>query len=470
MNKKILVVVLLLSSLMTISTAQVNISGELRSRGIVDHGFKVPVLDGTDAKAYFDQRTRVQFDYSKDKYSTRITLQDARMWGGDDIVNKVGAFGNSNSFGLYEAWVKLNVNENSSLKIGRQEWNYDDMRILSFRDWLTAGQSYDGLLYELKSGKSKLDIGLSYNNDGSRQGIPDNSDWNPLKLKTMNFIRLHRQLGSKTSIAAMATLSGRMDTTKNNLLATGTHGINLLHNYGKKGNDGFLLRFSAYYQHGTDVNKGSDNAYKGISAYLLSFEAGVRTLNKKLELKAGAELISGHDYKDTDADYQNTRHTFDMQYSAILPYYGGNMNHFVFQESYKLGTKSGGYFDPFIKAKYRYSKKGFVEAAFFFPYLTTDVRAHATIDPITQKPKGGEVDENGNPVYWKGNLGRYFDVKTVYQLSPDINLKAGFSYGIVSDIKNQMVYGYKDAASKELHDMGNNYFGWIMLTVKPKFL
>lgn len=464
--RKMLFAIAILISITSIQ-AQLKIDGELRSRGIVNHGFQVPALKGSNTEVYLDQRTRIKLDYSFDKFSVRFTLQDARMWGGDDIVTKAGTSGNSNALGIYESWVNIFLSKNSNLKIGRQEWNYDDMRILSYRDWLTSGQSYDGLLYQIRKNRYTLDIGLSYNNNGNRQGILNNSYWQAEKLKTMNFIRFKYPFGEKTSLMVIASLSGRMDTIANNLLVTGTHGLNLMHNYGKKSDDGFLMRLSGYYQHGTDVNKGSDGSYRDISAYLLSFETGVRMLNRRVEIKAGVELISGRDYKNTDTGYNNTRRSFDMQYGAILPYYGGYMNHFIFQDSYKMGTKGGGYIDPYIKLRYSINKKNLIEASVFIPYLTSDVRAHNSINPDTKRPTGAEVDKYGNPVYWKGNLGTYLDFKYVYKITPKINVKAGMSYGWVSDIKNQMVYGYKDIANKQLNKMGQNYFGWVMFTVKP---
>lgn len=470
MKKRFLALTLLFGSIWQISNAQLNVSGEFRTRSVVDHGYSYPMLKGRDPEIYLDQRSRIKLDYFSDKFLIGFTLQDARMWGGDDMVSKAGAAGSSNALGVYESWVSFKLTDNSNIKVGRQEWNYDDMRILSYRDWLTSGQSYDGILYQLRKNKSTLDIGLSYNNNGNTQGKLDNSDWQAEKLKTMNFVHFKHLLGEKTSLAVIASLSGKIDTSNNHIVATGTHGFDLLHNYGKKGIDGYFMRLSGYYQHGTDVNRGSDGLYKSISAYLMAVEMGVRTCDKKLELRVGAELISGHNYKNTDPDYANIRHSFDTQYGAILPYYGGYMNHFIFQDSYKFGTKGGGYVDPFIKAGYSLNKKSKVEASVFMPYLTTAVKAHNRIDEKTQKPAGVETDIDGKPIFWKGSLGTYFDLGYSYQLASDINLKAGFSYALVSDMKNQMVYGYKNAAEKQLHELGQNYFGWVMITVKPVFL
>jgi hypothetical protein len=197
MIKQLLIFMLLFGSIWYTSQAQIKVSGEFRTRTMVDHGFKYPVIEGSQTEFYVDQRSRLKLDYSQEKYSFRFTLQDARIWGGDDIVNKSGMFGNSGSLGIYESWVNFNLSEFSKLKIGRQEWNYDDMRILSYRDWLTGGQSYDGILYQYKKNNNDIDIGISYNNNGDRHGIINNAGWEADKLKTLNFVRYKYAFNAK---------------------------------------------------------------------------------------------------------------------------------------------------------------------------------------------------------------------------------------------------------------------------------
>ena len=450
--------------------AQFTVDGEFRSRFAMDHGYKLPVKAESDAVFSFDQRSRLILGYANDKLSSRITLQDARVWGSDDLVNKTGVEGNSNSFGIYEAWVELRISSSSSVRIGRQEWNYDDMRILSYRNWWASGLSYDGILYKMHKKESGwfVDAGVSYNNDGTRTGMVDNSSWNYDKLKTMNFVNIKKVFNDKLSASLMFTLSGKEAIDNNVVLGTGTHGINIKYNKGNVKQNGLFAFASAYYQHGTDAARGSEGARKSISAYLVTAELGLRTLEKKMEVSVGMELISGQDYSKDDEAYNNTRHTFDLMYSARFPYYGGHMNHFLVQDNYKIGTKGGGYFDHYVKVNYKLSNKSILDFAFFAPMLTTKVIAHSGFDPVTKKPIA-ELDDNGDPVYWEGSLGNYLDMGFTQKFSKEIILKAGFSYGIISDIKNQMVYGYKDAASKELYDPGQNYFFYTMLIVKPSF-
>ncbi|MEN8225440.1 MAG: alginate export family protein [Bacteroidota bacterium] len=470
MNKLKILLSTVLIALSTTIFAQFTVDGEFRSRFSTDHGYKLPVKANSDAVYSLDQRSRLILGYSNEKLSAKLSLQDARVWGSDDLYNKTGVEGNSNSFGVYEAWVELKMGKHTSIRVGRQEWNYNDMRVLSWRNWWTSGLSYDGVLFKFHNKESGwlIDAGASYNNDGTRTGMVDNSNWNVDKLKTMNFLNVKKVINDKFHASLMLTLSGKQDVANNVLLGTGTHGLMLSYNKGKSGQNGFFAFGSAYYQHGKDFSRGSDGERKNIAAYLVTAELGMRTMEKKLEVSLGMELISGRDYSNDDEAYNNTRHTFDLMYSARFPYYGGHINYFLVQDNYKIGTKGGGYFDPNLKVNYKFTPKDILQFAFYAPMLTTKVAAHSGFDPETKKPVA-EFDENGDPVYWEGSMGNHIDLEYTRKFSKEVILKVGASYAMVSDTKNQMVYGYQDQANKALYDLGNNYFVYTMLIVKPQF-
>lgn len=449
--------------------SQLSIDGEFRTRSLLNHGYKIPVKSSNDAVFSVDQRSRLNLKYSNNKYSTRLILQDARVWGSDDAFNASGVLGNTGSFGIYEAWVELKIKEKSSLRIGRQEWNYNKMRVLSYRNWWTSGLSYDGLLYKMYDPENGwfIDMGLSWNNNGTLHGEVNNSSWTGEKLKTLNFINFKKNHNNIFSVSAFFSFTGRDYPAIDKLFITGTHGLILDYNNGDNGIFSFL---TGYYQHGTDNKKGTNEDYRNISAYLLTGEFGYRVPSKKWELAAGAELISGHNYLNNETNYVNTRHSFDLFYSARFPYYGGNLNHFIIQDSYKTGTKGGGYFDPYVRFSFKPGKKNSFALTWWSPRLTTNVPAHNSIDPVSGLPAGLETNNAGNQVYWKGNLGNYVDLGFTQRINPDVVLKTGFSVGSISDLKNQMVFGYKDVANKQLFEKGTNYLGWVMLIVKPNFL
>ncbi|MBN2662586.1 MAG: alginate export family protein [Bacteroidales bacterium] len=449
MKKSIIFIFLTILSISYIN-AQLVIDGEYRSRFQALHGYKVPVKANTDAIFGFDQRSRINLNFKSEKFDTRFSLQDARVWGSDDIYNATGIIGNSNAIDIFEAWFKVKIGGKSSLTLGRQQWNYNDMRITSTRNWGTTGMSYDGLLYQFKSGKITLDFGASYNADGAKNAEISTNIYAD-RIKMLNFINFNYQLNDNSYIAITASMAGKQDTSRTDipLLVKGTHGLVFHLNQGKKATDGITAGLSAYYQHGTDMSRVADGStYKQISAYLLSAELGFRAMNKKLEIIAGAELISGKDYSNTDADYNNVQHAFDMLYSTRFPYYGGNINYFLNQTSGKVGTKSGGFMDPFVKIGITPKPGRMFNLNVFMPMLSTNVTK--------------EVDANGGNVYYDAALGTSFDVSYTHKFAPNIIFKIGGSYAMPSDTKVHMVYGSNP-------DMGKNYFCYTMLIINPKF-
>jgi hypothetical protein len=390
--------IILLTAILLISesNAQLIINGQFRSRFTGLHGYKKPVKPETDAIFSFDQRSRINFNYKTDKYSTRFTIQDARVWGANDVYNATGVEGNTYSLGVYEAWIDVKISGNHSLRVGRQEWNYNDMRILCWRNWWTSGMSYDGLLYKMHNKDNGLfiDLGISYNNDAfggdGISGYPGVWTSSPYRLRTMNFLNIEKKFNDKLSLALMLTLAGKNDTAisrSNVLTAIGTHGIYLKYNKGKKSTDGLFGHLSAYYQHGSSLQRVSDGStYKSISAYLIAAELGFRTMDKKLEIAAGIEMLSGNDDSDTTKSYNDVDHSYDLLNSGRFPYYGGNMNHFLVNDQKKIGTNDGGLMDPYFKVSYKPTKKNMFALTLWLPSTAVNVYK--------------ELDNNGNPVYY----------------------------------------------------------------------
>lgn len=69
--------------------------------------------------------------------------------GDESVYNATAVKGDAASIELFEAWLELKLGDYSSLKIGRQEWSYDDQRLLSARNWGQTGLAYDGILLNI---------------------------------------------------------------------------------------------------------------------------------------------------------------------------------------------------------------------------------------------------------------------------------------------------------------------------------
>lgn len=91
-----------------------------------------------------------------------MSVQDVSTWG--DTPQILPTDGND-SFSLFQAWAQLLLNENWSIKAGRQVLSYDDQRILGGLDWAMQGRFHDALLVKYAKNKLALDIGGAFNQE-----------------------------------------------------------------------------------------------------------------------------------------------------------------------------------------------------------------------------------------------------------------------------------------------------------------
>ena len=89
----------------TDALGQTTIDAEFRPRTEFRQGFSQPLLDGTKPGFLTTQRTRLGFAYKGGVVSTKITLQDVRLFGETDT--KQPATATTGSIGVYEAWAEM---------------------------------------------------------------------------------------------------------------------------------------------------------------------------------------------------------------------------------------------------------------------------------------------------------------------------------------------------------------------------
>jgi hypothetical protein len=176
---------MLLSNLVTVEAqAQFTLAGQLRTRTEIRNGTGNLVLKGSKAAAFTSQRSRLIFGYKWDRLTLGMSFQDIRVWGQDasSISNADG-----NRFMLHEAWadlvlankadttIKFKLFDQMSLKIGRQELSYDDVRLIGNLDWLQQGRRHDMALLKTVHKGWQIDIGYAYNQNNDAFGITGTS-------------------------------------------------------------------------------------------------------------------------------------------------------------------------------------------------------------------------------------------------------------------------------------------------------
>lgn len=426
--------------------AQFKIDAQYRIRTQALHGYKTPIKEDVDAAIHVGQRTRLNLRYNNEQFSTLLSMQDVRTWGDADIVNGTGVQGKS--FGttdIHEAWVNYKFNPASSIKIGRQEMKYDDQRHLSWRNWWDTAMAYDAITFSHNNKETgwRFDLSASYNSRNSftekiGNDYSDGTDYfggvNP--VQTQNFFYLKKKVNKKMYVSLLTIASGyQKEGTANTIYITGTEGLHLNYNATKKGTDGLFGVANVFVQNGKNITG------EKISANMYTAQVGYRTMNKKLELSAKLEHLSGNDAKETDTDYTDVDHTYNLLGGARHPYYEGYMDWFVLPKS----TKFGGLNNLNVKAVYKASPKN----VFMFEYSNVSLATNVF----------KEMD-GVNRVYYDKALASTIDFTYLRKVNKMIQWRNGISYGIPTDDFNKM---------RGITDGGSNYFMYSMVTFSPKF-
>jgi hypothetical protein len=168
----------------TFVNAQFTLVGQLRPRIEVRNGYGNLVLKGSESAAFVSQRTRLSFGYKWDRLTFGVAVQDVRVWGQDasSISNADG-----NRFMLHEGWADLTLFNKTdttiktkgidlmSIKIGRQELSYDDVRLIGNLDWLQQARRHDMVLLKTVHKGWQIDLGYAFNQNSDAIGITHTS-------------------------------------------------------------------------------------------------------------------------------------------------------------------------------------------------------------------------------------------------------------------------------------------------------
>lgn len=408
-----------------VTPARFSISVELRPRSEYRDGYKLLSQESSIPAVFISQRSRLGFHYKTADLNTAIILQDVRVWGDESVFNSTGVTGDAASLDIKEAWTEYISHCGLSFKVGRQEFNYDDQRLLSRRNWNQSGVNYDAFLIKFIKDSWQLHLALSLNNDAENKF---GNEYPSGKLKTLDFIYFQQSISKQLSLSAIALGSGYTASDSSEIIyMRGTYGANLAYE-----TEILNLRTAGYYQNGK--NKTGQN----VSAYLMTLD--LQYSMKIANLGGGIVYLSGQDAANTDADYQKTDHMFDIVYGSRHRYYG-LMDYFSNMPS---GTDDGGLVDLFGKFEIGQSKLKFQLAPHIF-YLQNNVLTESNEEPLDKY------------------LGTEFDFSTTAKISDELILQCGYSVMLPSESLEQV---------QDLTAGGSDYshWAWIMLSCKTTIL
>lgn len=386
------------------------IAAQFRVRPEFRHGYKILSADTSKSAFFISQRTRLIFDYKKDNIISYASIQDKRTWGDELHQTDVPALS------VNELWLELTLKKGFSLKMGRQEWVYDDHRLLGNADWANATRSHDGLLlkYFNKEKKFSWHIGSAFNQSGEPLF---STDYSLKNYKFLAFIWLKKDFKTST-LSATAIANGLNSTVASSPKSKTSFTFGPLYNYQ---NNKFKATLGAYYQTG----KTENNLL--VSAYMINSYAG---LQGKVIAGLGLDYLSGND----DNTASNQSNSFNTLYATNHKFYG-YMDYFI---NIPVDTKQRGLIDPYLRVGISPNKK-----------FTTTIDVHYFL----------LANENNLSVnIIKKELGAETDLLFDYKPSPLMNFTAGYSMMFATKNMESIKGGNK-----------NNYNGWafIMLRVSP---
>lgn len=362
--RKFILVLIILSAVFE-SKAQFIIGGEFRPRYEYRNGYKKMPDHNTTAANVISQRTRLLIAWQSKRISTRICLQDVRVWGDEPMKKDIAGFG------LYEGWIELGLCDSLNLRIGRQELIFDNQRLFSNNNWSQKAVTHDAVLLQYHQKGWSLDVAGAFNQS---RDTTFSTDYN-LSLgnyKALGMVLLSKKLGM-FKISGLSVIDGyQRKNTTNTLYIRATNGGMFTFDAGTV--SGGLRSF---YQSGQNETGNFINALYGSIDITGKF-------CKKYTVTGGCEYQSGQDSTDVN----------DKQVHYFTNLYGSNhsFNGYLDYFTKPYDTRNTGLLDAYIKLGAKFGKK---------ISLTADLHYFRTSNNFPDKVNGGNV----NPfLAWEADL------------------------------------------------------------------
>ncbi len=398
---------------------QLTISGEFRPRMEVRHGYRTLADTNQEAGVFVSQRSRLNAFFSGEGLAAKVSLQNVRVWG-DASTLASADLGNS----FHEAWAEVQLFKGLSLKAGRQEIVYDDHRIFGNVGWAQQARSHDAAVFKYAKSHHQLHFGFTLSADGQwgrrikYSGVAGYKCFQyvwyhgDFKGGGLSLLALNRGLeyeddNGDLKVSYMQTVGGRATFKKKKLKANG----------------------AAYVQTGKAGANDVSAAYFSADAHYAAA--------KGLSVGAGFEYLSGKANNDSSATVK-----------SFTPLFGTNHKFNGWMDYFYVGNhiNSVGLIDVFVPVVYRTGKWTFK----LIPHMFS---------------AAADVNEwDSDAMAWRrlpSALGTEVDAALAYKLHSSATLSAGYSRMFATE-----TFQFLRGGSAQVPQ----YWGWVMLTVKPQML
>ena len=396
--------------------AQLVTRGELRAGG-----FKVDSLD-EERIAYFALgKYRITADYKRSWLEVKLSPQFAGVWG------QAGS-----TISLYEGWTKMQSKNGLFVKIGRQELNYDDGRIIGNDDWTMTAPTHDVLKLGYEGENHKVHLLAAYNQDPENMSNGNHYYSGGLQpYKMMQTFWYHYDTPQKRFGFSLVGMNIGMQSVKDNESQTSYY-QQLVGAYMALRKEHWSLAGALYYQ------MGKEEHAMPIDAYMGSVKVDVKP-SEKYNLFAGYDFLSGDKYfaVPPEGSLGLVHHDKVRGFNAI---FGSHHEFYGAMDFFYISNYVGG-FTPGLQNLYVGCNTKFIDgldlgASYHFYAIATD------LNYLDSKTLGHEVEFLAS-----------------YAFNKAVSVSAGYTFmrGSETMVKLQHV-----SEQRQLH------WGWVMLAVKPE--
>ncbi len=392
-----------------VSVAQYSLSGEFRPRTEISHGYATLAAENQNVSTFTSQRTRLNFSYTSEHIRTGLVVQDVRYWGNQRQLVENQDF----AMYLHQGWAEILFSPRFSLKAGRQELNYDDLRIFGNVGWTQQGRSHDLALFKYE-GDINLHFGIAHHENSDRRNNMYNG---PDAYKDLQFVWLNKTwsnealslliLNNGVPVIAQGKQENRYSHTLGGRFTFNPKPLNVASNF--------------YYQ------TGKDNINKDISAFNFLLEVSAR-INPTAVATLGMEILSGTESGETEKN------------NSFNPLYGTN-------------HKFNGYMDYFYVGNHL-NNVGLND--YYFKWACSrfkNIQWNLHIHYFTSNAK---LPNNAGSY-----LGTEIDFDLTYTVNPFTKITAGYSHMLAGESMEIL----KPSGS---HKVTQNW-AYLMIAVTPKF-
>lgn len=452
-KKKYFPILLTLFCLVFIQQAmgQLTISGQLRTRSELRNGQGTPQVQDTVPAFFTSQRTRLNIGYSGYRFKLFTAIQDVRVWGQDaSSINRITS-DPYDGLMIHEAWGEISlvdtgkVVKNFSVRIGRQELVYDDVRVLGNLDWLQQARRHDAIVFKFEHNGFTAHLGAGFNQNAERKsntiyngiptGYPASTNGMSSMYKSMQFLWLAKKLhfGTASFLAfkddfskfhyAEADVQKKTPIYEQGTWNRYTIGANLFGTALRKITFGLTAYYQAgHYREGTKLNEA-----------LISANA-LYAVGRKFSIGPGLDYTTGNNGSDPSKKFQR----FDPLYGTPHKFWG-YMDYFYVAD----GFGSNGLVNYYLKTKYK-AKDNLT--------MTLDIHEFVLPTAVMSNDGGTTLDKQ---------LGTEIDFVLNYALTKAITVEGGYS--IMKSTETMTSAAVKNVPGAA--DLST--WGYLMISIKP---